>query len=129
VEEGQRRIKILLIDDEKSVLFALKLLLDALGYEVTDFCFAEEALMSLSSKQDYDLCICDLKMPKLNGIQVLEKAKSMAPSLPFVLMSAHAQNDEIEQAKNLGAHGFLAKPFTPEQLKAVVNEIIAVKPI
>lgn len=127
MEAGPRKFKILLIDDEKSVLFALKLLLEALGFDVIDFNAADEALVFLTTAPECDLCICDLKMPKMSGLQVLEQARQLSPHIPFVLMSAHANQEEVGRAKSLGAHGFLAKPFTPEQLKAVVAEIEAKK--
>ena len=112
---------ILLIDDEPSVIFALRLLLEALGFKVQEFCQAEEAIASIKHGALYDLCICDLKMPKINGLQVLAETHAMAPSLPFILMSAHANPEEIQKAQKLGAFGFLAKPFTPEQLKEIVK--------
>lgn len=114
-------VSILLIDDEPSVIFALRLLLEALGFKVQEFCKAEEALTSIKHGAFYDLCICDLKMPKMNGLQVLEASRALAPNLPFILMSAHASTEEVDKALSLGAFGFLAKPFTPEQLMEIVK--------
>ena len=116
---------IVLIDDEKSVLLALKLVLQAIGFTVTDYSSPLEALQFLAQGGRCDLCICDLRMPKMNGLKVLLEAKKMRPNLNFLLMSAHAQNDEAQQARDLGARGFLSKPFTPEQLKEIVAEIPA----
>ncbi len=116
-------VHILLVDDEPSVLFALKLLLQALGYGVSEFSVAADALEFLRKENRADMFLCDLKMPKMNGITVLAEAKKIRPALPFVLMSAHATNDEIDQAHGLGATGFLAKPFSAEDLHRIVREI------
>ena len=123
-EKKNKAISIILIDDEASVLFALKLLLQALGYEISDYNSPVEALDYLRSTDvKHDLCICDLKMPKFNGLEVLTETKKISNSLPFILMSAHATPEEINKAKELGASGFLAKPFSPEQLKAMLAGI------
>lgn len=115
--------EILLVDDEPSVLLALKLLLEALGYAVRDFVSAPDAIEFLKNGGSCDLFICDLKMPKMNGINALRESKKVKPEVPFVLMSAHANNEEVRLAKELGASGFLAKPFSPEQLHQVVRDI------
>ncbi|MBN8549260.1 MAG: response regulator [Deltaproteobacteria bacterium] len=117
--------EIVLVDDEPSVLFALKLLLQALGFSVQDFNGPLEAIQYFASSSRIDLCLCDLKMPKMNGLGVLEEVRKHRPSLPFVLMSAHASTEEIDRAQELGATGFLSKPFTPEDLKQLVEKVAA----
>ncbi|MBX7143794.1 MAG: response regulator [Oligoflexia bacterium] len=115
---------IVLIDDEPSVVFALKLLLQALGYKVQDFSNPQAAVEWFKDNIPADVCLCDLKMPGLNGLQVLDATKRLRPELPFVLMSAHATGEEIEQALSLGASGFLSKPFTPEELQQLLADLI-----
>lgn len=115
--------EILLIDDEPSVLFALRLLLEALGFKVHAHGVPSEAIEALKSGLLPDLIICDLRMPKLNGIGVLTETKSFRPEIPFILMSAHASTEEVNSAKELGAFGFLAKPFSPEDLNALVGGV------
>jgi DNA-binding NtrC family response regulator len=121
---GPARIEqILLIDDEPSVVFALKLLLQAIGYKVADFSEPYAALEYLKAGGQCDLCVCDLRMPNLNGLQVLENTKQIRPDLPFVLMSAHATDEESSRAVALGSSGFLSKPFTPDELKSLISRI------
>ena len=120
--------EIVLIDDEPSVLFALKLLLQALGFSVQDFNGPLEAIQYFEGSNQIDLCLCDLKMPKLNGLGVLQEVRKSRPTLPFVLMSAHASTEEIGRAQELGATGFLSKPFTPEDLKQLVEKVAAANP-
>jgi CheY-like chemotaxis protein len=118
------QLHILLLDDEASVLFALKLLLQALGFKVTDFSDPSKALACVadpSQSRELDVIISDLRMPGMNGIEVLKQVQQLRPELPFLLMSAHAQQEDIERAKALGAIGFLAKPFSPEELTGALR--------
>ena len=113
-------MKVLLCDDEKGVITALSLLLQAIGHEVVEFTDPTAALKASQEEEGLDIFVCDLRMPELDGLEVLAQLRLIKPYLPFVLMSAHAQDDEIQQAEALGANGFLAKPFTPDQFEAVV---------
>ena len=121
---AENKIKsIILIDDETSVLFALKLLLGALGFEVKDYSDPVLASDSFAADTTSQLILCDLRMPKIDGLGVLGKARELRPDIPFVLMSAHAGHDEINKAKKMGAFGFLAKPFTPDQLRELIAKV------
>ncbi len=117
--------KIFLIDDEQGVCRALTLLLQAIGYEARAMDNPEEALAFLRSTQDWqpDLILCDLRMPEIDGIGVLEALGGKDSDIPFFLISAHATEFDIERALKLGARGFLAKPFTPEQVHDIVSEL------
>lgn len=117
------RFRIMVLDDENSVLFALKLLIDALGYQAKDFATPDLAFDYLKSGTEADLFICDLRMPTMSGLEVLAEARKLRPDVPFVLMSAHATNQEAQEAKRLGAYTVLAKPFTPDQLHALVRDL------
>ena len=127
MSDGWRPARILLVDDENSVMFALKLLLGALGFQVDGFTCPEEALSYVKDNWECDLCICDLRMPGLSGLQVLEQMKKVRPDLLFVLMSAHAGDEEMEKAQALGADGFLSKPFSPDDLHLLIGELSAKK--
>ena len=111
---------ILLLDDDGSVLFALKLLLQALGNKVTEFSSPPDALKYLEEGGSCDLFLSDLRMPIMTGAEVLIASKKLRPDLPFILMSGHATEDEIAAAKENGAIGFLGKPFRPEELKEIL---------
>lgn len=115
--------RIVLIDDEPSVLLALKLLLGAIGYEVREFAHSHEAVSYLRDGGICDLVLSDLRMPDPDGIGVLEIVKTARPELPFILISGHATADDVKRAEKLGADGFLGKPFTPEQLQRVLAVI------
>ena len=124
---GTRRV--LLIDDEKGVVTALSMLLKAVGYTAFPFTAPAEALNFLENnlKQTgstgVDFVLSDLRMPELDGIEVLKIIKEQYTSLPFILMSGHATAEDQQQAAALGADGFLSKPFSPEALHAMVAEL------
>lgn len=118
---GPRRV--LLLDDEPSVLFALKLLLQACGFVVHDFSKPDLALEYLAGGGGADVFLCDLRMPKTNGLDVLRRSKTLRPELQFILMSAHASEEEISRARQLGAFEFLPKPFEPQAAVDLLNRV------
>lgn len=120
---------ILLIDDEKGVVQALSLLLKAVGYNAISYHIPAEALAYLKDQQSktgspgVDLVLSDLRMPELDGLAVLKEIKQHFPSLPFILMSGHATDEDTRKALALGAAGFLSKPFSPDALNSLVSQI------
>lgn len=115
--------QVMLVDDEPSVASALNLLLQALGHIATPFTDPYEAVAALAEDPTVHLMLCDLRMPGMNGIETLKAVRSQKPTLPFVLMSAHATAEDVEEARKYGANGFLSKPFTPDQLRNMVRDI------
>lgn len=128
VENPKKINKLLLIDDEKGVVKALSMLLKAVGYEAEPFDKPAEALGYLATQSangtlEIDLVLSDLRMPELDGIEVLQEIKSKYPGLPFVLMSGHASLEDQQRAFSLGADGFLPKPFSPDALHEIIGQI------
>ncbi len=117
--------KILLIDDESGVLTALSLLLKALGAEVTGMSDPEAAFAYLSSAESHihDAILSDLRMPEHDGMDMLSQRNEHCPQTPFILISGHATTKEVGAALSSGANGFLAKPFSPEDVARVFSEI------
>lgn len=120
-------MNIILCDDEKGVANALTLLLQALGHAVQGYTNPQLAIDAAKEATDTDLFICDLRMPEQNGLEVLAQIRLIRPFLPFILMSAHAQEEEIAEANLLGANAFLAKPFTPDEFQAAVDTALKVR--
>ncbi|MDZ4787134.1 MAG: response regulator [bacterium] len=119
---AQKTSRIMLIDDEPGVIFALKLMLEALGAEVNTFSEGLSALEALKIDSAYDFILCDLRMPEIDGFAVLKAVKNIYPSLYFILISGHASNEDILKAEALGMDRFLAKPFSGEEITALINE-------
>lgn len=119
-------MSVLLIDDEPSVLNALCLLLKAIGYDAKGYNDPKEALSYIDSEEGakIDIVLCDLRMPDMNGFDVLKAIRSKNSELMFVLISAHANTEDVQEALSLGANGFLGKPFSPEQFHEIYNDLV-----
>ncbi len=115
---------IILVDDEPGVLNALRLLLSALGFTVSDFIDPRSALEYLKNGGTGQVIVSDLRMPHLDGVEFLKSLNANGNTLPFVLMSAHATADDVKNATDAGAKGFLSKPFTPDQFRSIINPLI-----
>jgi DNA-binding NtrC family response regulator len=113
-------LKIVLVDDEPGVLRALTLLLQALKCEVSSFDTPGAALSYLVTKPPVDLVLSDMRMPEFSGAELLRSVRRSELRVPFILMSGHATNEEVSEARALGLQGFISKPFTPAQLADLV---------
>lgn len=87
---------------------------------VTEASNGKEALDQLRLTAAPDIILCDINMPEMDGIDFLEArmAQQLAPRVPVVMISSKTNEQIIRRAIVAGAHGFLCKPFTPEQVKA-----------
>jgi len=101
--------KILIIDDEQSIRSTLREILEYEKYDVEEAKDGEEGLKKIE-KEEYDLVLCDVKMPKLNGIEVLEKSQTFGKDVPFIMISAHGSIETAVDAVKKGAYDFISKP-------------------
>ncbi|UII26618.1 sigma-54 dependent transcriptional regulator [Fulvivirga maritima] len=101
--------KILIIDDEQSIRNTLKEILEYENYDVDEAKNGEEGLKKLS-KDKFDAALCDIKMPKMDGIEVLEKAAEQGIETPFIMISAHGTIETAVEATKKGAYDFIQKP-------------------
>ena len=103
--------KILIIEDEASIRRVLSKILseESDTYEVEE---AQDGLEGLAKikKEDYDLVLCDIKMPKMDGVEVLEAAKKLKAEVPFVMISGHGDLDTAVNTMRLGAFDYISKP-------------------
>jgi two-component system nitrogen regulation response regulator NtrX len=100
---------ILVIDDERSIRNVLKEILNNEGYKVEESADGEEGLEKFSTK-DFDAVLCDIKMPKLDGIEFLQKANELKPEVPIIIISGHGNIDTAVDAVKKGAYDYIAKP-------------------
>ena len=100
---------ILIIDDEKAIRKTLMEILSFEGYKIDEASDGEEGLKRFSEKS-YDLVLCDIKMPKLDGIEFLEKAKMLNPDIPIIMISGHGNIDTAVEAVKKGAFDYISKP-------------------
>jgi len=103
--------KILIIEDEAAIRRVLKKIISEENdaYNVEE---AEDGLqgMEMIKNNDYDLVLCDIKMPKMDGVEVLEKAKKIKPEVPIVMISGHGDLDTAVNTMRLGAFDYISKP-------------------
>jgi DNA-binding NtrC family response regulator len=116
--------RLLIIDDEESLLYTLKTLFTREGYEVETASSGREGLSRLDPDNLPDLLITDIKMPDINGIDVLRAAKKVDPYLPVVLITAQADKQGAITACNEGAYHFLEKPFENRKLLEICREAL-----
>lgn len=103
--------KILIIEDETAICRVLSKILieENKSYEVDEAGDGLEGLEKIK-KEDYDLVLCDIKMPKSDGMEVLESAKKIKPEIPFVMISGHGDLETAVNAMRLGAYDYISKP-------------------
>jgi len=115
---------ILVVDDEKNYLLVLRAVLEDEGYEVLTARGAQEAL-EIQKSSDLDLILTDMKMPAMDGIELLEKIKAMDQGLPVIMMTAHGTIDKAVEAMQKGAYSYILKPFDNERLIIYVKKAVA----
>jgi len=101
--------KILIIDDEVSIRSALREILEYEKYEVDEAVDGKDGVEKLL-KKNYDIALCDIKMPKMDGIEVLERAQSISSDVQFIMISAHGSIETAVDAVKKGAYDFIQKP-------------------
>lgn len=111
---------ILIIDDEKNIRYSLREILEYEKFTVSEAKDGEEGLEMLRQKS-YDLVLCDIKMPKMDGIEVLNKAMEEAIDTPFIMISAHGTIESAVEATKKGAFDFLQKPLDLNRLLVTIR--------
>jgi two-component system, NtrC family, nitrogen regulation response regulator NtrX len=102
-------VEILIIDDEKAIRKTLSEILSFEGYKIDEAADGEEGLKKFSQK-NYDIVLCDIKMPKLDGIEFLEKAREINHDVPVIMISGHGNIDTAVDAVKKGAFDYISKP-------------------
>jgi len=115
---------ILIVDDEKNYLTILSAILEDEGFEVLTALGGQEAL-EIHKTSDLDLILTDMKMPAMDGIELLENLKSVNPDLPVIMMTAHGTVDKAVEAIQKGAYTYVLKPFDNERLIIYVKKAIS----
>ena len=111
--------KVLLIDDEKNMHYSFKRLFSNENIEFTSCYDGEEGLKAVTQGR-WDLVITDVKMPLMDGLTLLQKAKSENPKVLFIVITAHGTTDTAIEAMKFGAYDYILKPFDNEKLKELV---------
>lgn len=115
--------KIVIAEDDSSLLLLLKFRFEEAGYQIYEANDGEEAL-SLVNLHAPDLLISDIMMPKLNGIEVVEKVRETDKKTPIILLSNAGQEEMVMSSFHIGATDFLSKPFIINELLIRVKRIL-----
>jgi DNA-binding NtrC family response regulator len=115
--------RILFVDDEESVRYSFKKLIQKHPYQVSDASSGKDALEKIK-KEIPDLVLLDIQMPGTNGLEVLKEIKEIAPSIPVIIMTAYGSGDRVITAMKYGAYEFIEKPFDVPRLKTLIDEAI-----
>lgn len=109
------------MDDEEHVRFLLSEELSQHGYDVSTAESGEEAVTMLQ-KDEYDLILVDLKMPGMDGLQVMGEARKLAPDTVVIMLTAHATLDSAIETLRQGGHDYLTKPSSTEEILSSVKK-------
>jgi DNA-binding NtrC family response regulator len=115
--------KILIIDDEKSIRYTLREILEYEKYQIDEAKDGEEGL-EMFTKNDYDVVLCDIKMPKMDGMEVLAKATELGKESQFIMISAHGTIETAVDATKKGAYDFIQKPPDLNRLLLTVRNAL-----
>jgi DNA-binding NtrC family response regulator len=116
--------RLLIVEDEDTLCASLQRVLQREGY-VVDIAASAETALTLLEAQRYDLIICDIILPGISGIELLQRYREINPAQKVVIMTAYASLDTARQALAAGASEFVLKPLTHDELKAVVRKVLA----
>jgi DNA-binding NtrC family response regulator len=113
----------LIVEDERNVRMMYRAALETEGFDVTEAESGTAALERFAQLQ-FDVAVLDLRMPEMDGLELLEVMRDKNIRTPAVIITAYGDVPNAVKAMKLGAIDFLAKPVTPEQLRTLLNEVI-----
>lgn len=119
--------KVLVVDDSATIRLQVSAALEQAGFEVVEAADGVAGVDAIERDAEIAAVICDVNMPRMNGIEMVEKVKS-APrnaALPMIMLTTEGQASLMRRAKDAGALGWIVKPFNPPQLVAVMKKIAA----
>jgi DNA-binding NtrC family response regulator len=114
---------VLIVDDEKNIRLTLAHALEALGLESDTAVNGEEALAKLAEKR-FGLMLLDLKMPGMDGMEVLRRVRETRPDIKVIIITAHGTIESATEAIKLGAVDFIQKPFAPKEIRDLVTSVL-----
>jgi len=120
------KAKILVVDDEEIVLKSCRKILEGDGYQVLTTLSGQEAF-DLLEKEPFDIIITDMKMPEIDGMEVLKTVREKYPDTIVIMITGYSTVQSAVQAMKLGAFDYIPKPFTPEEVLIVIEKALEKK--
>jgi DNA-binding response OmpR family regulator len=124
LKASEKKMSILVVDDEPMVCRSLDKILRRKGFEVAQATSVPNALNTLEASQDFALIIADLMMPQVGGLELLKIVKERWPRTPVLIITGYASIASAVEATQHGAGGYLPKPFTPGELESAVDAVL-----
>lgn len=120
--------KILVIDDSETIRQQVKHALASTGYEIIEAIDGVDGLEKLCAMTDLDMALCDVNMPRMNGLDMLAELQRTGRKIPILMLTTEGQPSLIKRAREAGAKGWIVKPFKPELLVAAVIKMLEPRP-
>ncbi len=117
-------LRVLIADDDGLTLMVLRKILAGLGHEVVAEAGDGQQAEALARTANPDLVILDIRMPKMDGLEAASRIQAQRPT-PVIILSAHTEEGLGSEAARVGAHAYLVKPFTAQQLKPAIELALA----
>jgi DNA-binding NtrC family response regulator len=114
---------ILIVDDEKNIRLTLFQALSVLDMEIDGAANGEDALAKLKEKE-FGLILLDLRMPGINGMELLRQTREIRPEIRVIMMTAYGTIESAVEAMKLGACDFIQKPFVPDEIRDLVSRVM-----
>jgi DNA-binding NtrC family response regulator len=118
----RHHIKVLVVDDDPQVCKTVQMILQEHGYHVQSYSQPRQALQAVR-KAPFDIALIDIKMPDLNGLELVEKIKGEDPRVAPVVMTAYPDVQTAAETMRLGARDYITKPFREEQLLSSIERV------
>jgi len=117
---------ILVMEDDLNVAKGLEMVLTEEGYGVNLAGTGALAMKAFQEKK-FDLLVADLRLPDINGMEIIKKIREQKPETEVIVITGYGTTDTAVEAMKIGVHDFLPKPFTEDQIKAAINEALALQ--
>ncbi|MEI6126837.1 MAG: response regulator [Pseudomonadota bacterium] len=118
----EKTLRLLIVDDDAGMIQTLNYVLTEKGYEVVTVSKGADALEALK-KSTFDVVFSDIKMPGMNGVELLRQVKALTPETPIVLITAYTMHELVEEAKEAGAYKLFFKPLDLDAVLAFINKL------
>ena len=112
--------RVLIVDDEETILQSLEILLDTEGHEIAKFRDSQKAAEAIRAEK-FDLMVTDIRMTPLDGVDLMKLAKQLQPQMGLVVVTAYVSEKTMQQSFDLGCVAYIKKPFKMQEVLDAVN--------
>ena len=118
-------LRVLICDDEESICALLRDILARFGHEAVVICGDGPSALARAEQELFDVVFLDIRMPGMDGVEVMHRMRPLRPEAKFVMITGYAQDELMDKSVAGGAYACLAKPFSLARLKKLLEDIAA----